>query len=64
MLRETGAFEDAAQVIILLYLPRNEETNKPTSDDELIIGKMREGAVSTVLTTFNGPRRTFGERQF
>lgn len=49
---ETGALEQKAHVCLLLYRPLDEE-NLPTGEDEVIIGKNRNGAISIVPVRLN-----------
>jgi replicative DNA helicase len=49
---ETGALEQKANVCLLLYRPLTEE-DMPTGEDEVIIGKHRDGGVSIVPVRLN-----------
>lgn len=49
---ETGALEQKANVCLLLYRPLDDE-NMPTGEDEVIIGKHRDGGTSIVTVRLN-----------
>jgi replicative DNA helicase len=61
-LKETGRLEEAADTALLLYRPVNPERDTFTGDDEIIIGKQRNGAIGRVDVTLNGQYLRFEER--
>lgn len=61
-LKESGDIEAAADVIILNYRPKDLETGKYTGDDELIIGKQRNGVVGAIPMRFNPSKLCFESR--
>lgn len=60
-LKESGALEEAAHVVVLPYRPVGDD-GKFTGDDELIIGKNRWGAIGSVNVWLNGEYLRFEER--
>lgn len=60
-LKESGALEEAAHVIVLPYRPVD-EASKFTGMDELIVGKNRNGVLDSVHVTLNGQYLRFEER--
>lgn len=63
MLKESGDMEAHAQGIILNYMPVDAETNSFTGEDELIIGKQRNGTVGSVPVHFDGQYLKFEDRR-
>lgn len=61
-LKESGALEEVAHVVVLPYRPIDVETGKFTGDDELIVGKNRWGSIGTILISLNGPYLRFDPR--
>lgn len=62
-LKESGDLEAAADVIVLNYRPKDMETGQYTGEDELIVGKQRNGRVGAIPMFFNPQTLTFGERR-
>jgi replicative DNA helicase len=62
MLKESGDMEAHAQGIILNYMPVDGENNSFTGEDELIIGKQRNGPVGSVPVRFDGQYLKFEGR--
>lgn len=58
-LRESGAIEQDADVVIFIHASEEEKHNK-VADSAFIIAKNKDGATGKVLTTFNKPYFTFG----
>ena len=61
-LKESGALEEAAHVVLLPYRPMDAETGRFTGQDEIIIGKNRWGAIDSVPVTLNGKYLRFDPR--
>lgn len=61
-LKESGDIEAHANVCLLLYQPINTETGEPTGEDEIIIGKQRNGPLGTEKVRFSPRHLTFQER--
>jgi replicative DNA helicase len=53
MLRSSGKLEQNAHVVLFAYHPINEETDTPTGDDLILIGKQRAGARGRARAYFN-----------
>ena len=62
-LKESGDIEAHAHVVLLLYMPTNEETHELTGEDELIIGKQRNGPVGSFPVYYNPRTLQFCERE-
>lgn len=60
-LKESGDLEAHAHVVLLLYMPT--EKGAPIGEEEIIIGKQREGATGTVEVFFEGSRGKFHLRE-
>lgn len=64
-LRESGTIEQDADVVMFIY--RDEMYNEDTDVKgmaEIIIAKQRAGALSTVMTQYDGPTTKFSSYQF
>jgi replicative DNA helicase len=61
-LKESGALEEVAHVVVLPYRPIDIETGKFTGEDELIIGKSRWGSIGSIPVFLNGPYLRFDAR--
>jgi replicative DNA helicase len=61
-LKESGDIEAHAHVVLLLYMPMAQDT-RPSGEEEIIIGKQREGPTGTVPVFFKGSHRIFAERR-
>lgn len=61
-LKESGDIEAHAHVVLLLYRPRNEGDNSFTGQDEIILGKQRNGPIGTSCVQFNGHNLSFDVR--
>ncbi len=60
-LKESGDIEAHAQVVLLLHAPIAED-GSPTGEEEIIIGKQREGPTGTVYVFFDRSRVKFEPR--
>jgi replicative DNA helicase len=60
-LKESGDIEAHAHVVLLLYSPEA-ESRVPTGEEEIIIGKQREGPTGSVAVHFKGSYGRFWER--
>ena len=60
-LKESGAIEAHAHVVLLLYRPKNEQ-GEWTGEDEIIIAKQREGLVGWEPVVLDSKRLRFVER--
>lgn len=60
-LKESGAIEAHAHVVLLLYRPKNDE-GEWTGEDEVIIAKQREGLVGWERVRLDGNKLQFTER--
>ncbi len=67
-LRESGAIEQDADLVILLYRPDMDTTNQnpevPQNKAEAIVAKQRNGATGTVNLIFEGDKMTFRNMSF
>jgi replicative DNA helicase len=61
-LKESGALEEAAHVVILPFRPMDVETSRFTGEDELIVGKNRNGKLDSVPVNLNGEYLRFEKR--
>lgn len=61
-LKESGALEEAATVVMLPYRPIDVETGKFTGDDEIIFGKSRWGSLGSIPVHLNGQYLRFDPR--
>lgn len=61
-LKESGDIEAAAHVVLLLYQPIADD-NQPSGEDEIIIGKQRNGPLGTIPAYFDRRTLTFRERE-
>jgi replicative DNA helicase len=61
-LKESGDIEAHAHVILLLYMPVGQD-GAFTGEDELIVGKQREGPTGKVPIAFLGTKCQFYERE-
>jgi replicative DNA helicase len=60
-LKESGDIEAAAHVVLLLYMPLDEE-DRPTGMDEIIVGKNREGFLGSIPVVYSKEKLTFMDR--
>jgi replicative DNA helicase len=60
-LRESGEIEAHANTVLLLYQPVN-KSNQPTGEDEILIGKQRNGPLGSVPVLFDSRTLKFEER--
>jgi replicative DNA helicase len=61
-LKESGALEEVAHVVVLPYRPIDIETSRFTGEDELIIAKNRNGFLDSVPTYLDGEYLHFKQR--
>jgi replicative DNA helicase len=61
-LKESGDIEGHAHVVLLIYRRYDRQTSAFTCEDEIIIGKQREGPVGSVPVTFLGEHGIFQPR--
>jgi replicative DNA helicase len=61
-LRESGDIEAAAHVVLLLYMPVSDH-QKPTGEDEIIIGKNREGMLGSEEVYYDKKKLRFFDRR-
>ena len=62
-LKESGAAEADAHLVILTYRPIDKETQQPTGKDELMIGAQRNGPTGSIEASYNPANLTFGSRR-
>jgi replicative DNA helicase len=62
-LKESGDIECHANTVLLLYLPLNEKA-QPSGEDEIIIGKQRNGPLGTVPVFFDTKTLIFKPRAY
>jgi len=60
-LKESGSLEAHAHAVLLLYRPKDSD-NRFTGEDELVIGKQREGLTGWEPITLDERKLTFRER--
>ncbi len=60
-LKESGDIEAHAHVVLLIYTPV--ESDSPTGQDEIIIGKNRHGPMGAIEVTFSRERLKFLPRE-
>jgi replicative DNA helicase len=63
MLKESGDIESHAHTVLLLYQPIDKQTQRPTGEDVIIVGKQRNGPLGEVPVIFDGPKLTFRPRE-
>jgi replicative DNA helicase len=61
-LKESGDIEAHANTVVLIYMPQGED-RQPTGEDELIIGKQRNGPIGSVPVSFDKKRLMFQDRE-
>jgi len=62
-LKESGATEADAHLVLLVYRPIDKQTHQPTGHDEIIIGAQRNGPTGSIETSYNAGNLTFGVRR-
>jgi replicative DNA helicase len=62
-LRESGDIEANAHTVLLLYQPIDTDTAQPTGYDEIIIGKQRNGPLSTIPVAFHRKKLAYVSRE-
>jgi replicative DNA helicase len=60
-LKESGDIEAHANIVLLLYMPVDNK-NEPTGEDEIIIGKSREGPLGAIPVWLHKSRLQFVPR--
>lgn len=60
-LKESGDIEAHANTVVLIYMPQGED-RQPTGEDELIVGKQRNGPIGSVPVCFDKTTLMFRER--
>jgi replicative DNA helicase len=61
-LKESGDIECHAHTVLLLYSPLKVDTARPTGEDEIIIGKQRNGPLGTLPVVFDTRTLVFKPR--
>lgn len=61
-LRNSGDFEANADVVLLIHRPMDLKTSTFTGDDEIIIGKARDGARGAIPVRYNDDTLVFDSR--
>lgn len=61
-LRESGNLEQDAHNVHLVYRPKDTKTGEDTYEDEIIVGKAREGMVGPVAVRYDDTTLTFKRR--
>jgi replicative DNA helicase len=62
-LKESGDIEAHANTVVLIYMPQGGEDRQPTGEDELIVGKQRNGPIGSVPVVFDKRCLMFRERE-
>jgi replicative DNA helicase len=61
-LKESGAIEETSHVVLLPYMPLDDAGKFVQDQQELIVGKSRNGSVGSLPVVFDTKRLQFGER--
>jgi replicative DNA helicase len=62
-LKESGDIEASAHVVLLPHTPIDRETKRPTGEDDIIIGKQRNGPTGKVPVRFDRDRLAYLDRE-